>query len=175
MTIQESLDIMLKSRKFRILGYVTQAGGVENIDCSLLQDGENYTHLVRRALGVATRMHTEPVPKGFDAEVWTLALREQEDSWLKHINENPMRLGDNNRPDFLHYEPLNPQDIEEGISVTDLLCERTTLNGVTKSPVSPKAIAKAYIREQTEVSRFTSKLILSCGKFQGVEMLEARR
>jgi hypothetical protein len=85
-----------------------------------------------------------------------------------------MRLIPNNRVSALHYEPLNPADIEEGIVVTDLLCVRELVAGKEKKPVSAKAIAKDFIRRQTEVYKFTSKLILTYGKFKSVEMLEGR-
>ena len=175
MNIQEALDIMLTHRKFLIRRYHGQDGRVWDISVELLADGENYTHLVQRALGVTTQIRNAAIPEDADPGVWAQALKEQESSWLAHMSSNDHRRAFSDRKSVLHYEPLNPRDIEEGLIITEILCERVQLEGKPQTPVSALAIAKAKIRDMTEVVKFTSKLILTPGKFESVEGLIANQ
>lgn len=169
MNIKDTIAAVSRE-KYTIRGYVNAQGLVCDLDVRHLQFDENYTHLVRRAVGVLERLVK---PDHIEAAVWDQAFSEQLYAWRLHVFNNGDRLKDGFTPfDRVYYQWVDPTDHEKGISVPHVLCGKSYRGEAPKSAVKPVAIAKEWIKEQTELNDYVAKLILAPGKFEEVVYVE---
>lgn len=163
--IQEILE-KISRPSFRIIGYQASDGCTYDITVHHLRPGDTYTHLVSRSLAAIDSIDC---PSDTDPDVWDEVLHKQRISFLKHLDEpgkKEMLSGSEFQPTEF-YQKIGA-DIEAGVEIHGVLCDKDVIDGEPKKPVGADAVARAKLRALLPVGRYVGKLILKPGKFKEV-------
>jgi len=157
------------SKKLRITNYAASSGSLSTMDVELLDPENGYHEMIKKSLIL---LPTIPNSGGADEELFKTAKEQLEKSFKKTLEGTHSRKESNQvESDDRYRYGLNNGDVNQVV-----IMHMKSLNTVTHTAAPEKkqrelTIVKDSIRKRLPIGKYNGKIILSPGKFDGIEVL----